>query len=302
MVELPFSNYKTKGDKEKNMSHEHINNNNKIHRDDPQKYQCTTCNKELIHPYTIRRCQYCSKIFCKECLEYGLCSEHYQVLNDQDKKIFKKKYRPPSIYRRFSTIVLFIFLGIVIIFRINILPESEQWVQDLEFYVASVYAVFYIIVMILHIIYKRKDKPLLNEILKKYKDMDRSPDFIKITSVDTALEKILAFYRSDEKFRAVFQDRNLSIAVKFADTKRVYTIKIQQDGEISLDSNPSLNSPDIRFKIRTEQLLMDMLNKDVPLGDAKMSRQIVIDKGEVLFARLLRKAHYKIGHFGRTSY
>ncbi|MHA1453457.1 MAG: hypothetical protein ACTSRD_11415 [Promethearchaeota archaeon] len=284
------------------MSHEHPNNNNRIHRIGPQKHQCTICNKELNHPYSIRRCQYFSKILCKQCLEYGLCSEHYQVLNDQDKEFFKKKYRPPGFYHGFSTILIFIFLGLYVIFKLNILPESEQWVTILIITVEIAFALFFIISTILQIRYWRKDKPSLNEIIKKYKDMDRSPDFIKITSVDTAFEKILNFYRSDERFRAVFEDRNLTITVKFADTKRVYTIKIQKDGEISLDPNPSLISPDFRFNVKTEQLLLDMLNKDVPLEDGILSRQILIGKGVAKFARLLRKAQYKIGNFGRTSF
>ena len=215
MVELPFSNYKTKGEREKNMSHEHPNNNNRIHRIGPQKHQCTICNKELIHPYTIRRCQYCSKIVCKQCLEYGLCPEHYQVLNDQDKKIFKKKYRPPGFYRGFSTILIFIFFVFWVIFKLDILPESEQWVTILIITVEIAFCLFFVISTILQIRYRRKDKPSLNEIIKKYKDMDRSPDFIKITSIDAALEKILISYRSDARFRAIFTDKNLTIAVKF---------------------------------------------------------------------------------------
>lgn len=152
-----------------------------------------------------------------------------------------------------------------------------------------------VIIIILQMRYRRKVKPTLLEIIKKYKDRNRDPGFVKITSTDAALEKIIDFYRQDERVRMLFGDKELRIQVKFLDTNRIYSVKIQQGYDISLELNPTMERSNIRIKIQTEQVLFDVINKDVPLSDALLARNIRISKGGFKFLRLSRKAPHKLG-------
>lgn len=108
-------------------------------------------------------------------------------------------------------------------------------------------------------------------------------------SIENAFEEIFGYYRSDPNIRAMFEGQILTIAVKFVDTKQIYRVNIHQDQTISLESNLSPKKPDIQVKIRSEQILLDLLNGDLPIGETFAKGKVVISKGFVKIARLYRK-------------
>ena len=63
----------------------------------PFSINCKTCNR-VLKAKEVYRCIYCDVIICEECMEHGLCIDHYQLLNDHDKHLFIKKYRSKRNY------------------------------------------------------------------------------------------------------------------------------------------------------------------------------------------------------------
>ena len=61
-------------------------------------YFCSLCHEQIHKPQNIRRCQYCKEIVCKKCLTHGLCPEHFELLDDNDKEFFKKNYKDVNYY------------------------------------------------------------------------------------------------------------------------------------------------------------------------------------------------------------
>ena len=256
---------------------------------------CNICNAEINKPYSVRKCLNCNTILCKKCSEYGLCPDHFQELTEQDKEFLKKKYRSPHFYTWFSTILVLVLMGPYVYFKLDLHTSTDLWVIILLASIEIALLGAYMAIIILQIRYGRKIKPSLHEIIKNYKDMNRAPGFVKITNTDAALEKILNFYRIDERIQTYFGDKDLLIQVKFLDTKRTYSVKIQQGHDISLDPNPSIEKTDIGIKIRTEQVLFDVMNKDVTFADVILARNMTIGRGRFKFLRLARKAPYKLG-------
>jgi len=108
-------------------------------------------------------------------------------------------------------------------------------------------------------------------------------------SIEDAFEQIFHYYRSDENIRAIFAGESLSIVLKFLDTKRTFNINIHEDQEILLDSNTPLKKPDVLVRIRSEQILLDLINGEIPVAEPFAKGKIIIVKGFTKIARLYRK-------------
>jgi len=138
-------------------------------------------------------------------------------------------------------------------------------------------------------------------VIKKFFSMSTKENHMKITNIDDAFENVFNYYRSDPTIRAMFKEENLAIAVKFGDTKRVYTVNVRQDQEIFLDRNPPMNKPDIRIKIKSEQVLLDLVNEDLLLTKAFAKMQIRIAKGVIKIAKLARKSRNFLSDLGELN-
>ena len=211
----------------------HDSNENSLNHGWPKS--CNGCNAQIYQANKLRLCLQCNVNLCKKCSEYGLCPEHFQELSDQDKQIFKKKYRAPQFYTWFISILILALLGPYIFFKLDLDTGADLGIIIVMATIEIALLCLYITFFILQIRYRKKVKPSLLEIIKKYKDMNRESGFMKITSTDAALEKIVEYYRSDERVRMLFGDNELHLQVKFLDTNRIYMIKIQQGFDISLE-------------------------------------------------------------------
>ena len=205
----------------KKMSHD--SNKNSLNHGWPKS--CSGCNAQIYQANKLRQCLQCKANLCKKCDEYGLCPVHFQELSVQDKQIFKKKYRAPQFYTWFISILILALLGPYIFFKLDLDTGVDLVIIIVMASIEIALLCLYITFLILQIRYRKKVKPSLLEIIKKYKDMNREPGFVKITSTDAALEKILDFYRQDERVRMLFGDKEFRIHVKFLDTNRNYSDK-----------------------------------------------------------------------------
>ncbi len=108
-------------------------------------------------------------------------------------------------------------------------------------------------------------------------------------SIEDTFEQLFDYYRSDSSVRAMFKDQNLNISVKFGDTKRKFTVKIQQDKSIILEPDSSLDKPDIKIRIKSEHLLTELVNGELPVPAQFAKGRIMITKGFVKIAKIYRK-------------
>ena len=108
-------------------------------------------------------------------------------------------------------------------------------------------------------------------------------------SIENAFEQIFDYYRADPSISAMFKDLDLLVAAKFADTKQKYYITIKQDQEIFLNSTLPDNKPDIKVRISSEQLLVDLINGDLPVPEQFKKGKIMITKGLMKIIKIYRK-------------
>ena len=108
-------------------------------------------------------------------------------------------------------------------------------------------------------------------------------------SIEDTFEEIFDYYRSDSSIRAMFEDLDLKISVKFADTNRKYFISVQKDEAINLVPEFLQNKPDIKIRVSSEQLLKDLMQGNLPIPDQFKKGKIIITKGLVKIAKIYRK-------------
>ncbi|MHA1112769.1 MAG: hypothetical protein ACTSRE_16900 [Promethearchaeota archaeon] len=132
---------------------------------------CKICSTEL-KPKDSHRCLYCDKLICKECMEYGICSDHYQVLEESDKLIFNKKYRSNKNY------VLYVIILMVVAFVPYLFLQFDiDFGLGLWFYIGIIAlevsgGVLFLVIIIIMTHYRKKVKPSLFEIVRKYENKD----------------------------------------------------------------------------------------------------------------------------------
>ncbi len=110
-----------------------------------------------------------------------------------------------------------------------------------------------------------------------------------LSIIEDTFEELFEYYRSDSSIRAMFRDLDLTISVKFGDTKRKYFIKIDQDRSIFLESETPNLKPDIKIRISTEKLLKDLVDGAIPISEQFKKGKILITKGFVKIAKIYRK-------------
>ena len=262
-----------------------------------EQHICTHCKKEITSAYAIRRCLKYNEILCKDCLKYGLCPEHFEELNECDKQIFKKKYRSPNYYAWIALVIIPLILVPYFFIKLDLTGEFELWVKYSIFALEIIFWVIYSAIMIISIIYIRRVKPSLREILRNYKDSSKSRDFNPITSIESGMQKLIDYYHSNQNVQLIFQNENLIARFEFVDTNRQFLIKILRNRDISLLPYTGMEKPDIRIRIKTEQDLLDVINKNLFINDAITERRIVIKKGFLKLARLARKSPNNFGLF-----
>ena len=110
-----------------------------------------------------------------------------------------------------------------------------------------------------------------------------------MSSIENTFEELFEYYRSDPSVRAMFINLNLLISVKFGDTKRKHFVKIQQDQSIFLEPNTSTEKPDIKVRVKSEQLLIDLVDGNLPVPEQFKKGRIMITKGLVKIIKIYRK-------------
>jgi hypothetical protein len=137
----------------------------------PFSITCKIC-KKVLRPKEVNRCLYCDNVICNECMKYGLCTDHYHILNDHDKQIFKRNYRS----RRNYIIPAIIFMGLLVVSYI-FLEFNLDFGLGIWFTIslAAIEVLGAIIFMIFSLIqrrYQKKKIPYLKDIVKKYESKD----------------------------------------------------------------------------------------------------------------------------------
>lgn len=108
-------------------------------------------------------------------------------------------------------------------------------------------------------------------------------------SIENVFEQIFEYYRSDPSIRAMFKGLDLVIVTKFADTKRKCFVTIQHDESIFLNPAPLVVKPDIKIRISTEQLLVDLVAGKLPVPEQFKKAKIMITKGLMKIIKIYRK-------------
>lgn len=108
-------------------------------------------------------------------------------------------------------------------------------------------------------------------------------------SIENIFEKLFDFYRSDSSVRSMFEDLDILVTVKFLDTNKKYSITIHQDQEIFLHQYEQQNKPDIKVRVKSKQLFIDLVEGKLPIQKQFTTGKIMITKGLMKIIKIYRK-------------
>ncbi|MBN2156878.1 MAG: hypothetical protein JW776_12620 [Candidatus Lokiarchaeota archaeon] len=111
---------------------------------------------------------------------------------------------------------------------------------------------------------------------------------MSIMNVADGFEQIFEYYRLDPNIQKMIEDHSLLIAIKFTDTKSLYMVSIDHE-RILLETNSLSKKPDIRVRIKSEQVFLDLMNGKIPIREPFVKGKIIIVKGFGKIVKLYRK-------------
>jgi hypothetical protein len=110
-----------------------------------------------------------------------------------------------------------------------------------------------------------------------------------MSNLENTFEELFEYYRTDPSVRQMFKDLNISVIVKFKDTKRKFLVIIDQDRSIALKPDIDSIIPDIKVRVKSEQLLIDLVDGKLPVQEQFTKGRIMITKGLLKIIKIYRK-------------
>ena len=110
-----------------------------------------------------------------------------------------------------------------------------------------------------------------------------------MSNLENTFEQLFDYYRTDSSVRQMFTDLKIAVIVKFRDTKRKVLVIIDHDQSISLNPDVESIKPDIKVKVQSEQLLIDLVDGKLPYKEQFKKGRIMITKGLMKIIKIYRK-------------
>lgn len=110
----------------------------------------------------------------------------------------------------------------------------------------------------------------------------------KIASFEDAFKAIVNRYESSEKVRRPLRKFNQPILITCLDTGKNFLILVNKDQGIEIKDDTRDESAPIKIHFINEQVLLDLLNKDLSAVRASSSGKIKVIQGEIRHLLRLR--------------
>ena len=110
----------------------------------------------------------------------------------------------------------------------------------------------------------------------------------KISSFEEAFKAIVNRYENSEKVRKPLKKFNQPILITCLDTDRNFLILVNRDQGIEIKDYTRDDSAPIKIHFTSEQVLLDLLNKDLGAVRASSSGKIKVIQGEIKHLLRLR--------------
>ena len=137
------------------------------------RYKCEICH-ERAHVHEGRRsipkCAVCNSKLCKNCNQFGLCPDHFQNLDEVDKKSAQNLFHQlKEAKSRIKSLFLITLITVIILFALlffGIFPTTIRMSQSMIFWIISIGLFMFAPVIVINIRIE-KEKTLFRSELKK---------------------------------------------------------------------------------------------------------------------------------------